>query len=180
MLRIPLGAFLSLAILATGCARPRPTEILWDTWGVPHIYSATDVGVFEAFGYAQAASHGDLVLRLYAQARGRAAEFLGPAHLDSDRYIRTMGVPGRAAEWLAAQTPAFRANLEAFATGFNRFATDHPGRISDSVKSILPVSATDVMAHAQRVVHFVFVYGIEQAQALFSRPGTASDAGSNT
>ena len=37
-------------------------EILWDTWGVPHIYSADNEGLFYAFGWAQAQNHGDLIL----------------------------------------------------------------------------------------------------------------------
>src|SRR5436305_5309957 len=56
----------------------RPNEILWDTWGVPHIFARNSEGAFYAFGWAQMQSHGDLVLRLYGQARGRAAEYWGP------------------------------------------------------------------------------------------------------
>lgn len=50
------------------------TEILWDTWGVPHIYAPSDAQAFKAFGYAQMQAHGDLLLKLYGEARGRAAE----------------------------------------------------------------------------------------------------------
>lgn len=66
--------------LAAGCAgseAPTKTEILWDTWGVPHIYATNDVEAFKAFGYAQAAAHGNLVLKLYGEARGRASEYWG-------------------------------------------------------------------------------------------------------
>lgn len=172
-------ALLPLAVLACVPA-PRPAEILWDTWGVPHIYASDDAGAFRALGYAQMASHGDLVLKLYAEARGRAAELLGEGYLETDRYVRTMGIPGRAREWLARQTPEFRRNLEAFADGINEYGARHPDRLGDSVRVVLPVSAEDVMAHAHRVVHFVFVYGIDRAQAMFRRPRPAAGAGSNT
>ncbi len=46
-------------------------EIIWDTWGVPHIDARDEAGVFRAFGWAQMRDHGDLVLRLYGRARGR-------------------------------------------------------------------------------------------------------------
>src|SRR5262245_61566368 len=59
------------------------TEILWDTWGVPHIFAKDAVGLFHAFGWAQMHSHGNLVLRLYGQARGRAAEYWGKDYVDS-------------------------------------------------------------------------------------------------
>ena len=68
---------LSLALLWSACASngPSRTEILWDTWGVPHIYGEDAEGLHYAFGWAQMANHGDLILRLYGQARGRAAEY---------------------------------------------------------------------------------------------------------
>jgi len=34
----------------------------------------------------------DLILKLYGQARGKAAEYWGEPMLDSDRWVRTMGV----------------------------------------------------------------------------------------
>ncbi len=57
------------------------TEILWDTYGVPHIYGIDNQGVFKAFGWAQMHSHGNLLLRVYGQARGRAAEYWGEDYL---------------------------------------------------------------------------------------------------
>src|SRR5215204_5317324 len=71
------------------------SEILWDTWGVPHIFAKNDAGAFYAFGKAQMHSHGDLILRLYGQARGRASEYWGQSYFESDKWVRTMGVPGR-------------------------------------------------------------------------------------
>ncbi|MCZ6876811.1 MAG: penicillin acylase family protein, partial [Acidobacteria bacterium] len=57
------------------------TEILWDSWGVPHIYAVQERSLFYALGWAQAKSHGNLILRLYGQARGRGAEYWGQAYL---------------------------------------------------------------------------------------------------
>ncbi|MFM7576283.1 MAG: penicillin acylase family protein, partial [Microcystaceae cyanobacterium] len=55
-------------------ARETPkTEILWDTWGVPHITAQDERSLFAAFGWAQTHSHGNLLLKLYGQARGKAA-----------------------------------------------------------------------------------------------------------
>src|SRR5215213_8107541 len=89
-------------------------ELLWDTWGVPHIFADDTVNLFYGFGWAQMHAHGDLLLRLYGQARGRAAEYWGERYLESDRLLRTIGTPSRAPEWYAAQSPDFRADLEAF------------------------------------------------------------------
>ena len=40
-------------------------EILWDVWGVPHIYAKSAEDLFYAFGWSQMVNHGDLILRLY-------------------------------------------------------------------------------------------------------------------
>jgi len=69
-----------------GTRDDRPSsEILWDTYGVPHIRAADRRSLAFAFGWAQMRNHSDLLLRLAAQARGRAAEYLGPGYLDEDR-----------------------------------------------------------------------------------------------
>ena len=157
--------------LATGCARPGPrvTEILWDTWGVPHVFARDEAELSYAFGWAQMHSHGDLLLRLYGESRGRAAEYWGEGHLDSDRWVRAMGVPGRAGEWYAAQSPEFRRLLDAFADGINAYADAHPDRIADEVKRVLPVTSADVLAHVQRAIHFTFIVGPEVASSARRR-----------
>ena len=153
--------------------RRQPTEILWDKWGVPHIYGANDAELFRGFGYAQMESHGNLLLKLYGQARGRAAEYWGgETNLAEDQYVRRMGIPARAKVWYDAQDPAFKANLDAYADGVNRYAAEHPDQIADSVKVVLPVSAADVIAHTQRIVHFTFVHGQDRIFAMIFPPGS--------
>jgi acyl-homoserine-lactone acylase len=134
-------------------------EILWDTRGVPHIFAADAEGLFHGFGWAQAHAHGDLVLRLYAQARGRGAEFYGERMLPSDTAVRTMGLHTRGQTWYAAQSPAFRSYLDAFAAGINAYAGAHPTALSNEARAVLPVSGTDVLAHAARVIYLFLGIG---------------------
>src|SRR5579863_1507386 len=64
--------------------RPAPgSEILWDRFGIAHVYAHTLPDMFYGFGWAQARSHGDLIARLYAEARGRAAEYYGADELEN-------------------------------------------------------------------------------------------------
>src|SRR5918997_1983013 len=114
-----------------GSLGPGGAELLWDTWGVPHIFADDDVGLFYAFGWAQMHSHGDLILRLYAQGRGRMAEYWGEEHVEIDRATRLLGIPALGAEWTEAQSPAFRANLDAFVAGMNAYARQHPAAIGE-------------------------------------------------
>lgn len=132
-------------------------EILWDTYGVPHIYGNTAQSVFYAFGWAQTHSHGDRLLRLYGEARGQAAEYWGEEYLEGDRWVRTMGIPQRSQLWYQAQDPVFRSDLDAFAAGINAYAEAHLEHLSEDVKAVLPVSAVDVLAHSQRLLNFTFV-----------------------
>ena len=176
---------LLLSILALGvCAckpTPRPgekpvgpTEILWDTWGVPHIFARDTPELFYAFGWAQMANHGNLVLELYGRARGRAAEYWGKNYIQGDQYIKIMDVPQRARAWYRAQSPQMRAHLEAFAAGLNAYARAHPDRLDARRRVVLPVLAEDVLAHLQYVIHLSFVGG-SQAQGA----GQWQRAGSN-
>ena len=149
-------------ILLAACRRAAPgagtTEILWDTWGVPHIYAPSDAQAFKAFGYAQMQAHGNLLLKLYGEARGRAAEYWGESRLPSDRFVRTMGIPARAARWYEGLSSATRADVDAFVDGVNLYATRHPDQIADSMKVVLPVTAPDVIAHEQRILNFLFMF----------------------
>lgn len=157
----------SLAALITACSTPVSSgsfpahaggaEILWDTYGVPHIFASDREGLARALGWAQMQNHGDLLLRLYAQARGRGAELLGADYLEDDRWTWTMGIPGRSTEWLAAQSPEMRAHIAAFVDGINAFARAHPEAVGDSVRAALPVVATDVIGHVQRTSLAAFI-----------------------
>ena len=77
--------------------RRRKTEILWDRYGVPHIYAADRESMFYAHGWAQMRNHADLLLRFYGESRGRAAEYWGgDGNLELDRWVQLNGVPERA------------------------------------------------------------------------------------
>ncbi|NES82236.1 MAG: acylase, partial [Moorea sp. SIO2B7] len=153
------------------------TEILWDTWGVPHIYGKDSQSLFQAFGWAQTHSHGNLILRLYGQARGRAAEYWGEKYLPSDQYVRTMGIPTRAQQWYEAQNPEMRRYLDAFATGINNYVQENPEQIDDDLKIVLPINGADILAHVQRVINFHFVVSPQQLASLGTTKG--ANKGSN-
>lgn len=152
-------------------------EILWDEWGVPHLFAADDESLFFAYGWSQARSHGDLLLRLYGQARGRAAEYWGERFLDSDRWVWTMGIPQRAQEWYDEQEEPFRSHLDAFCAGINAYVREHGDAIADEVETVAPVDGRDVLAHLQRSIHFSFVTSPRQVAAARS---SLEERGSNT
>lgn len=151
-------------------AFPQQPEILWDTWGVPHIYSPDNEGLFYAFGWAQAQNHGDLILKLYGQARGRAAEYWGSEFIESDMLVRTLGIPQQAIDGYDALDAEFKTYMDAFAKGLNDYITENPEKIGEDWKVVLPVTAMDVIGHGIRVLRYTFVaqagidYALEQGR----------------
>ena len=166
----------AVSIISAQSRASQSADILWDTFGVPHVFGADLDSTLYAFGWAQMQSHGDLILRLYGQARGRGAEYWGQDFADADRWVRTMGVPARASRWAKEQNAAMRAPLAAFVDGINAYANQHGDRLSGAMKVVLPVTADDVMAHIQRVIHFTFLANPQLIDAQAKRWG---DAGSN-
>ncbi|RLT40573.1 MAG: penicillin acylase family protein [Chloroflexi bacterium] len=139
-------------------------EILWDTWGVPHIFAEDAESALRAFGWAQMRSHGDLILRLYAQARGRGAEFYGEEYLAGDQATRLLGIPERGQEWYLAQPPAFRSKIDAFVVGMNKYAREHPDQLATG-RALLPFTGADVLAHIARVMA-IFVAASSECGAM--------------
>ncbi len=163
-MKINMRAFCAFALVEfTALAAPLPAqtaahgEILWDTYGVPHIYGQNEAGVFYGFGYAQAQSHGNLLLHLYGESRGRASEYWGKSFRDSDKWVIVNGIYERGAEWYKLQTPQFRADMDAFAQGINEYAARHPDAIDPAVKVVLPITGVDIIAHAHRLTNYSYV-----------------------
>lgn len=151
-------------------------EILWDRWGIPHIFAHTEPDLFWAYGWSQARSHANLILRCYGESRGRAAEYWGESQLKNDLWMWTNRVPVRAEVWLEQQSPDFRKNLEAFVQGFNSWAIKHPELIAEEVRIVLPVAPVDVLAHALRVIHYRFVASQTLAEGVMMRASAGSSA----
>ena len=156
---------ISLIFIFISCGDPqRDVEILWDQYGIPHIYAQNPDDLFYAYGWAQAHAHGDLLLRLYGQARGRGAEYWGENFLNSDKWMWTNGVPARAKQWADEQINPSKSMLESYIVGVNDYAAKHPENISDDFEVVLPITMEDLMAHALRVLQYTFVISPDDLQ----------------
>jgi acyl-homoserine-lactone acylase len=116
--------------------------------------------MFYLFGYAEVEAHGDLLLHVLGNSRGRGAEYFGPGpdsvNLKTDRWIWTNEVSARSVKWLAAQSPEFRSYLDAFAAGINAAAAAHPETLAPEVRQVLPITALDLIQHEQHFYNFEF------------------------
>ncbi|MEP7118526.1 MAG: penicillin acylase family protein, partial [Acidobacteriota bacterium] len=153
----------------TAAAPGTGTEILWDRYGVPHIFASDHPSLFRAYGYAQMEAHAELLIRLYAQARGRGAEFYGPQYLESDRWVRTNGLPETAKKWAAGQSPDFAPLIESFTNGLNAWASEHQADLSPEAKGVLPLTVDDVYAHGLRVIHYDWIVSPRRLEARLAK-----------
>ena len=168
-------------ILVMGCQPPTQeqasenSEIIWDKWGVPHIYAKNNRDLFYSFGWAQMQSHCNLLLKLYGTARGRGAEYWGKEHLQSDMLIHTLDFPKLAIDWYRDQNPEFKPLVDAFVEGLNDYAQAHPDQIKMGNRQVLPILAEDVMSLGLFDIYGRFVAGGDVQTAL----ARTSDLGSN-
>ena len=104
----------------------KPVEVLRDSYGVPHISAQSLADAIHALGYVHAQ---DRLWQMEVNRRtaaGRLAEAFGEGALETDRFLRTLGIR-RAAEanlkHLDAETQSL---LEAYAAGVNAFLASKP------------------------------------------------------
>ena len=162
-------------------AADRGVEIIWDKYGVAHVYAKNAEGMFFGYGYAQMQSHGDLILKLYGESRGRAAEYWGgDANLQLDQWVHTNGIPERGESWYRQQTPEFRRNLDAFAAGMNEYARRHPEKLDAARQRVLPITGADPVLHTHRIMHFSYVSSQARVQSTATgKPAGVPGIGSN-
>jgi len=168
MRHIVTSALLAASLVVASCSETTDTapeqaansaEILWDEFGVPHIYAENAAAADYAFGRAQMENHTNLLLELYGTSRGRAAEYWGEDYLASDTMVHRLGLPARADALLEAQGAEYAGRLTAFAQGMNDWAAENPSAVDDDMKAVLPLSAQDVLRQIQYSIHVTFVAG---------------------
>jgi len=99
----------------------RPVEIVRDREGVPHIFAASEADALAALGFVHAQ---DRLWQMEINRRiadGRLAEVVGAPGLETDRFLRTIGIR-RAAEAIFGNLEAeTRVLLAAYARGVNAY-----------------------------------------------------------
>lgn len=151
---------------------PRHADILWDTFGVPHIYGKDISSMYYAFGWSQMHNHGNLILQLYGIARGRAAEYWGSAYKDGAKIITQFRIPALAAESYQQQEPEMKEYLDAFVAGINDYAAAWPQHIGPALKQVLPITGQDVLAHGFHVFFLEFLAAGDMGNPNILKPGS--------
>src|SRR5262245_52747107 len=100
-------------------------EVLRDRHGIPHIYAASLEDAHFALGFVHAQ---DRLWQMEMSRRigaGRVAEILGASGLDTDRFMRTLGLRRVAEANLKNYDAETRRLLDAYAAGVNAFLANH-------------------------------------------------------
>jgi len=144
VIRLVLG-FLALAMLGAGAGYlylrqslpvlegemtisglAAPVEIQRDRYGIPHIYARTLEDAVFGLGFVHAQDRLWQMEMNRRIAAGRMAEILGPGALETDRFLRTLGVRRAAEANLARIDPDTGKLLDAYAAGVNAFLAGDP------------------------------------------------------
>jgi acyl-homoserine-lactone acylase len=147
-------------------------EILWDSWGTPHIYATNENNLYFAFGWAQMHSHGDLLMKLYGQARGRASEYWGNAYYDTDVLLHKLKIPEMAELSLNNRSDKEISLFQSFTDGINAYAEANSESISEELKVILPIEPYDIIAHCYRVFYLEFLVRYAYMRSQRWEPGS--------
>ena len=101
-------------------------EILRDRYGIPHIFAASLEDASFALGYAHAQDRLWQMEMSRRIAAGRLSEIVGAGGLETDRFLRTLGVRRSAEANLATLDAETRRLIEAYAAGVNAFIGSDP------------------------------------------------------
>jgi penicillin amidase len=100
-------------------------EILFDEYGVPHIYAQHEEDAYYALGYAHAQDRLFQMEMIRRAASGRLSEILGPDFIKIDKLFRTLGIhqfaKKHAQRFLSTDTAAHQKDALAYLKGINQF-----------------------------------------------------------
>jgi len=119
-------------------------RILRDTWGVPHVFGATDADVAYGLGYAHAEDDFATIQNSLLASRGQLASVYGKDAAPNDYMVHLLRIRDAVdAKYETDLSPETRAICEAYAAGGNHYAALHPDEVKPGV---LPFRGKDVVA----------------------------------
>ncbi len=103
-----------------------PVQILRDAYGIPHIYAASVEDAYFGLGFVHAQDRLWQMEMSRRIAAGRISEVVGRAGLETDRFLRTLGVRRAAQANVRNEDEKTGRVFEAYAAGVNAFLAGRP------------------------------------------------------
>ena len=142
-------------------------DVIYDDFGVPHIYAQSDQDMYRAFGYVHAQDRlfqMDLLRRL---GEGKLAELFGEEAIKVDRLFRTIQVNRYTKHWMeeyvkTAPVKILQA-IDAYLAGVNQFIKDGPTPIEFELLGVEKSLFTrEDMAAVMGYTAYSFTFGLPQ------------------
>ena len=108
-------------------------EVVRDAEAIPHIRAETRTDAVAALGYAHAQERLWQMEMLRMAAQGRLSEMFGEATVNTDIFLRTIGLDRAARASVDALLPETLELLDAYSTGINAYIGRTPRRWSPSL-----------------------------------------------
>jgi penicillin amidase len=100
-------------------------EVIFDSYGIPHIYASSNSDAFKILGYVQASDRLFQLELLRRVGAGRLSEILGDSLIKTDKYLRTVGInenAKRAAIAFEKEAPDnIKQQVHSFVEGVNHY-----------------------------------------------------------
>lgn len=113
------------SLLVSGTSKP--VVVSRDERALPYIDAADEIDAIFALGFVHAQDRLWQMTFNRRIAQGRVAEIAGPAALDTDRFLRTLGIYRTAQAAAERLEPETRRLLEAYAAGVNAYLAQRNG-----------------------------------------------------
>jgi penicillin amidase len=105
------------------------TNIIWDDFGVPHIFAKSELDAYTALGYVHAQDRLWQMTLSQLFVQGRFAEFIGEDVIEFDKYSRTIGFWRMAGEIEGSMDSKELQILQAYSNGVNAFISQNQNRL---------------------------------------------------
>ena len=163
-----LATLLMLSLIGCNADKPLTEDrapayqatVIKTEYGIPHITAESwgSLGFGEA--YTAAEDHICNMALALVQSRGESAAVFGPGprnrNLSRDIVVKSLGIPERAGEALAAQEPQIKEWVEGYTAGYNQFVNERAGKFGswcNDATWVRPVTATEFMAQYVTLVY---------------------------
>ena len=115
-----------------------------DTYGVPHIFAATDPEVAYGLAWAHAEDDFTTIQTLLLTGKGKLATYLGKKGAAVDYVFGLLNTKATVQAQFSSLDPKFILLIKGYLAGLNAFAKAHPDKILN--KYVFPVNLEDYLA----------------------------------
>ena len=144
-----LFSLAAMILFYSGIAQidPANIEIIRDSYGVPHIYAATDAEVAYGLAWAHAEDDFETIQLGYLAGDAKLSRHIGLKGAGADFLAQLIEAERTAAEQFDTLSDEFVAVIEGYAAGLNAYAEKHPEEVLE--KSLFPVTPVKMVAYSQ-------------------------------